>query len=68
MTIAWAIAKLFIFLDNATSADVAEWMEPITSAFEDITGRTHVFLDGTRTSCRLKECNLGKQGRIQVSL
>lgn len=40
-------------------ADVNEWSKKVQSKVETEIGRTRVFLDGTRTSCRLGECNLG---------
>ncbi len=46
--------------DAVTQAEVQAWSAPIRSAFSEVVGRTHVFLDGTRTSCRLSECNLGE--------
>ena len=58
--------RLYIFnisfepIDASTQAEVTEWLEPITETFTENVGRTHVFLDGSRTSCRLKECNLGR--------
>ncbi|XP_070568641.1 snake venom 5'-nucleotidase-like [Ptychodera flava] len=45
--------------DNATLEDVQLWARPISSLASQVIGRTHVFLDGRRESCRLKECNLG---------
>ncbi len=46
--------------DPDTAADVRQFLEPITETFKRVIGRSHVFLDGTRASCRLNECNLGE--------
>ncbi|XP_002741914.1 snake venom 5'-nucleotidase-like [Saccoglossus kowalevskii] len=45
--------------DAVTLAEIEEWAEPIFNITSDIIGKTHVFLDGQRDHCRLKECNLG---------
>ena len=40
-------------------AEINRWNEQVVSATKEVIGKTHVFLDGTRQSCRNKECNLG---------
>ncbi|XP_078001428.1 snake venom 5'-nucleotidase-like [Glandiceps talaboti] len=45
--------------DNSTATEVNLWAEPIQALSSEYVGKTHVFLDGRRESCRLVECNLG---------
>ncbi|XP_064630931.1 snake venom 5'-nucleotidase-like [Lineus longissimus] len=54
-----------ILLDNDTAQDATileelkNWTPALTAARTKVIGRTHVFLDGIREHCRLRECNLG---------
>ncbi|KAK3849661.1 hypothetical protein Pcinc_043592 [Petrolisthes cinctipes] len=54
-----------IILDNTIEQDpdilkeLAVWKAQLDSHIQNVIGRTYVFLDGDRFSCRQRECNLG---------
>ncbi|XP_072037104.1 snake venom 5'-nucleotidase-like [Amphiura filiformis] len=45
--------------DPEVLAEINEWGEAVRNLTKERIGSTHVYLDGARESCRLKECNLG---------
>ena len=46
--------------DPAILQDIAQWKEPMRNISMTHVGTTLVFLQGSRTVCRLKECNMGE--------
>lgn len=38
---------------------MTEWKQNLSSYSAQVVGQTLVFLNGSRTACRLQECNLG---------
>ncbi len=38
---------------------VQEWKFKVSNFSDEVIAKSHVFLDGQRDSCRLRECNLG---------
>lgn len=40
-------------------ADLEQWSEKVEELNKEVIGHSNVLLDGSRTSCRLKECNMG---------
>ena len=36
-----------------------EWAEVVQNYSSAVVGKAHVFLDGTKSTCRVKECNMG---------
>ncbi|PIK37567.1 hypothetical protein BSL78_25594 [Apostichopus japonicus] len=54
-----------ILLDDSIEQDpdilqkVEKWARPVTETFAISIGKTYVTLDGERSSCRSRECNLG---------
>ena len=46
--------------DAEVQADVQVWMQPLETFTQQVAGHTSVFLDGTRESCRNKECTMGQ--------
>ena len=52
--------QFLILLDPDTKAIVDGWANELDAVKSEVVGETLVTLDGERTSCRLKECNLGK--------
>ncbi len=47
------------FEDPATLQEIHKWAQKVEEYKTEFVGVTHVHLDGNRTSCRRKECNLG---------
>ena len=39
--------------------ELVPWKSKVQSLTKEIIGRSFVFLDGNRLSCRMHECNLG---------
>ena len=54
------IRQISCIADPAIAADVDIWKIPIEEIQEEYVGYSHVFLDGSRETCRMTECNLGK--------
>jgi len=45
--------------DPMVLKELIPWRDEINAVIEEEIGKTYVFLDGDRRSCRSKECNLG---------
>ena len=45
--------------DPEMLALVQEWKFKVSNFSDEVIAKSHVFLDGQRDSCRLRECNLG---------
>ena len=47
------------WLDREVLQELVPWKETIDGVSQTEVGTTNVFLDGSRLSCRMKECNIG---------
>ncbi|XP_074644941.1 snake venom 5'-nucleotidase-like [Tubulanus polymorphus] len=45
--------------DKFVLGEIRNWAEPLKNIGAEIIGKTHVFLEGSRSKCRLHECNTG---------
>ena len=45
--------------DEEILRELKQWQKPVNEMLEGHVGYSAVFLDGDRSSCRLKECNMG---------
>jgi len=50
---------IFNETDNFTLQELIPFREKVNAVAKNPVGRTRVFLDGKRLSCRMVECNLG---------
>ena len=50
---------LCLYIDPEMLAEILDWAESVRNFSDDVIAKSHVFLDGSRESCRLRECNLG---------
>lgn len=48
-----------MFTDDEILAEVRKYAAPIEESIGETIGRSYVLLDGRRSSCRTRECNLG---------
>ena len=44
--------------DPVVLAELDPWAETVSNYSDRVIGKAHVYLDGTRPSCRVKECNM----------
>ena len=40
--------------------ELQSWSLPVDAIVAKVAGKSHVFLDGTKKTCRMGECNMGK--------
>ena len=48
-----------MLLDPVMLGEITEWAEAVKNLTQEKIGTTHVYLEGARETCRVKECNLG---------
>ena len=56
-----------LYLDPATKVYVDRMAAELDALRSELVGESLVTLDGERSSCRLKECNLGNYGVFKLN-